>query len=395
MIRVAIRMLIGDVPKYFGVLFGIAVTTFLTTLFISMFAGMLTRTYALIDDTPWADIWVMDPACLTVTQPNNIPDTSVDRVRGVAGVASASRLALGSASARLPHGKYLPVDVVGVDDSNLIGVPANVPGVIARRLHAPQAVLADHAGTHSQLVAPVLVEHTWASGGPHHDAPVRSVRDGDELLVNNAAVRVRGVISGSPRFTPQPVLYTTYANASRILPPVRHRLTFVLASVNQDGDARAVARRIEAATGLRARTQTEFKRDTVLWFLANAEFVSHVGIMVFFAFLVGLAVTGLVLFIFTRENSRIYATLKALGASDRRLAGMIIAQAGIAGLSGFGLGIGTCAAVGTILASTGFPFRLMAITPVVVGVLAIGIAILAALGSLRAVVRVEPGMVFK
>lgn len=395
MIRVALSMLTDDAPKYAGVLFGIGVTTFLTTLFSSMFAGMLTRTFALVDDTPWADVWVMDPACRTVTQTENIPQTSDDRVRSVAGVASTSRLALGTATARLPHGRFLPVDVVGVDDATLIGVPASVPSEVALRLRAPDAVLADHGGTRGQLVVPESAGDAWAYGAPRPEAPARDVREGDELHVNNAAVRVRGVIAGSPRFNPQPVLYTTFANAARILPPLRHRLTFVLVSVQAGHDPADVARQIESATGLRARTRAEFKRDTVMWFLANAEFVSHVGIMTFFAFVVGLAISGLMLFMFTRENARLYATLKAIGASNARLASMVIAQAGLAGLLGFGLGIGACGLIGSALATTGFPFRVMPITLVLVGGLALAVAVLSGVGSLRAVMRLEPAIVFK
>lgn len=395
MIRVALSMLTDDAPKYAGVLFGIGVTTFLTTLFISMFAGMLTRTYALVDDTPWAEIWVMDPACRTVTQTVNIPETSDDRVRSVPGVASTARLALGAATMRLPHGRFLPVDVVGVDDATLIGVPTSVPPEVACRLRKPDAVLADHAGTSGQLAVPQRDADAWAYGPPRPDAPARAVRDGDELYVNNAVVRVHGVIAGSPRFNPQPLLYTTFSNASRILPPLRHRLTFVLVSVQAGHDAAEVARRIEADTGLRARTRAEFKRDTVMWFLANAEFVSHVGIMTFFAFVVGLAISGLMLFMFTRENAKLYATLKAIGASNARLASMIIAQAAFAGSIGFGVGIGTCGLIGSALATTGFPFRVLPVTLVLVGTLALAVSVLAGIGSLRAVMRLEPAIVFK
>ena len=63
MIRIALSMLNGDRPKYAGVLFGIAVTTFLTTLFLSMFAGMLTRTYALSHGGTPPDLVIAGP-CL-------------------------------------------------------------------------------------------------------------------------------------------------------------------------------------------------------------------------------------------------------------------------------------------------------------------------------------------
>jgi len=395
MIRVALSMLVGDGPKYAGVVFGIAITTFLTALFLSMFAGMLARTPALVDDVPWAEIWVMDPACQAVTQTNNVPETVIDRVRGVPGVRSTARLAVGSAPARLPHGRFLTVDVIGVDDATLIGLPASVPSELATTLRAPQAVLADHAGTHNQLVIPVDEHDAWGPGAPRLSAKVRSIATGDEILVNNNAVRVQGVVSGSPRFNPQPVLYTTYANAARILPPLRHRLTYVLASVEPGQSAVQVARRIEEATGYRARTREEFKADTVTWFVRNAEFVSHVGIMAFFAFVVGLAIAGLMLFMFTREHARIYATFKAVGASDGLISKMVIAQALFAGILGYGLGVGTCSLIGTALATTGFPFRFLSITVLIVGILAMTTATLAGLGSIRSVLRVNPALVFK
>lgn len=388
-------MLVGDLPKYAGVLFGIAVTTFLTTLVGSMFAGMLSRTYALIDDNPTADIWVTDPACETVTQLIHMPDTAIDRVRSVRGVDHASRISVGSASARLPHGRFLTVDVIGVDDASLAGLPFSVPADVASRLRGPDCVLADPAGTRGQLVIPAAAADTWSRGAPKLDAHTREPRDGDEIHVNDSAVRIRGMIAGSPRFNPQPTLYTTYSNASRILPPLRHRLTFVLASVAPGEDPARVARAIEAATSLRARTRSEFKHDTVLWFLTNAEFVSHVGVIVTFASMVGLAITALMLYMFTRENARYYATLMAIGATTRRMASMVIAQAAFAGFIGFGLGLGSCTLIGSALATTGFPFRIMPYTPAAVGALSLAITCLSALLSVRAILSVEPAAVFK
>jgi putative ABC transport system permease protein len=399
MIRIALSMLFGDRLKYIGVLFGIAAMSFLTTLLGSMFAGMLSRTYALVDDHAHADIWVMDPACEVVTQTINMPETAIDRVRGVAGVASASRLALGGVPARFPHGRFVSIDVIGVDDSTLAGVPpeldphAHAP--ITLRLREPGIVLLDSGGSRGQLVTPSHPADAWARGAPRLSAPTRPIRSGDTLLVNNAEVRVAGIVSGKPRMNPVPVMYTTYSGANRVLPGQRHRLTFVTASVTRGHDPAAVAREIERATGLRARTSAEFRRDTVIWFLRNSDVLSHVAVIVLFATAVGLAITGLMLYMFTIENARIYATLKALGASDGLLLRMVLAQALSAGSIGYGLGMGLCCAIGAALEPTGFPFRLMPYTPVIVAGLVLAVTAVAAVFSVRAVLRIEPGIVFK
>ena len=62
MLRVALKMLLGDRAKYVGLLFGITFTSFLVTFAASYFCGFMTRGFALIAENPTADVWVMDPA---------------------------------------------------------------------------------------------------------------------------------------------------------------------------------------------------------------------------------------------------------------------------------------------------------------------------------------------
>ena len=62
MLRVAMKMLLGDRAKYVGLLFGITFTSFLVAYAGSYFCGFMTRGFALIAENPGADVWVMDPA---------------------------------------------------------------------------------------------------------------------------------------------------------------------------------------------------------------------------------------------------------------------------------------------------------------------------------------------
>ncbi len=57
------------------------------------------------------------------------------------------------------------------------------------------------------------------------------------------------------------MLYTRYSNALNYVPGTRNRLSFVLARSDAGEDAATVARRIEAVTGLRARTSQQFAED--------------------------------------------------------------------------------------------------------------------------------------
>src|ERR1700737_566771 len=105
MLRVALKMLVGDRAKYAGLLSGIAFTSFLVTFAASYFCGFMTRGFALVAENPAADVWVMDPAVVSAEKTTNMPASALDRVRSVEGVASAVPLPRGPRGGRFPAGR--------------------------------------------------------------------------------------------------------------------------------------------------------------------------------------------------------------------------------------------------------------------------------------------------
>jgi putative ABC transport system permease protein len=394
MLRVALKMLIGDRAKYTGLLFGITFTSFLVTFAGSYFAGFMTRGFALIAENPQADVWVMDPAVDSTEHLTNIPASALDRVRSVEGVQSAVPLALGSAEVRFPNGQFHTFQVIGIDDATLSGAPPLKDGVSATVLRTPDAALVDAGGTEGKLQTPLLKADQWPLR-PHLSAPTRQLAVGDVVLVNDRRVRIAGLASALPRYPPRPLLYTTYSNAARILLPERHRLTFVLVRALPSISLAELVERIAARTGLRARTADDFKADTVRWFFANSEDVSDIASMILIAMLVGFGVTGVMLYMFTEDNLKQYAVLKTMGATPRLLLTMIVAQAGLCALLGTGLGLGICALAGQLaLTEAGYPFRMMWFTPVLGGAMVVLVSVVAAAISARPVFKLEPGVVF-
>src|SRR3954471_11571325 len=136
MLRVAVRMLVGDRAKYAGLICGIAFTSFLVTFAASFFCGFMTRGFALISENPDTEVWVMDPTVTCVDQTTNIPASALERVRSVEGVRFATPLALGTAEVRFPNGRFQSFQVIGVDDATAVGV-----------LRSPDAALVAAGGT--------------------------------------------------------------------------------------------------------------------------------------------------------------------------------------------------------------------------------------------------------
>ena len=394
MLSIALKMLMGDRAKYAGLLLGIAFTAFLVTFAAAYFSGFMTSGFALIAENSTADVWVMDPAVNSVEQTIAMPDSALDRVRSVTGVSSAVPLALGVVEVRFPNGRFQTFQVIGVDDATLTGAPLLQDGSAPAGLHASDAAIIDPGGTSGKLLTPSARADQWPIDGVHLEAPLRELARGDELLVNDARISVTGLSRTLPRFPPRPLMYMTYTNAARILPKERHLLTFVLAKSKSGVSAQTLAQRIEQQTGLRARSATEFKEDTVRWYLVNSEDVGDMAAMLILAMTVGFGGTGILLYMFSYENLKHYAVLNVMGATPHVLLTMVVVQAAVCALIGSGIGLGVCSLVGVLIAPLGFPFRMMWFAPLLglVGVLLVSLT--AAAMSVRTVLKLQPAVVF-
>ncbi len=395
MLRIAVKMLRGDRAKYIGLLFGITFTSFLVAYAGSYLCGFMTRGFALVTENPNVDVWVMDPAVQSTELTTTIPDSALSRVRSVNGVLNAMPLAIGTVDARFPNGRFQSFQLIAVDDATLFGLPPLQGGVSPTVMRTPDAVVVAPGGTEGKLQTPTLAADQWPYGQPRFNVPTRELAAGDELRVDEHRVVVRGLANAQPRYPPQPLMYTTLSDAARMLPPKPHLLTFVVAKAAAGVSPRELAARIETQTGLKARSSDDFKKDTVHWVLVNSEDVGDIASMMTIAMLVGLGVTGVLLYMFTSDSLKQYAVLKAMGADSRLLLTMIFVQSGLCALLGIGLGLGVCAVVGQItIVEFNFPFRMMWYVPIFATMVVVVVSIVAAAFSARPVLKREPGVVF-
>ncbi|GMV27188.1 MAG: hypothetical protein AMXMBFR58_32190 [Phycisphaerae bacterium] len=396
MLRIALRMLIGDMTKSAGVVMGVFLCTFLITHLLSMFAGMMQRSYALVSDIPDADIWVMDPAVEYVDEPAPLTATALDRVKSVDGVAWASPLYTGSLRTRLPSGAFRSVLVIGIDDATLFGAPAHLTQGDVLALRSADAVIADAAGAETFLrmpVSPPVRLPGWHL--PDLTAPTRPLELGDELLVNDRRVVVVGIADLGIRFLAKPILYTTYSRARSLAPRERNLLSFVLVKLSPGADPAAVTRRIQDATGLRARTRGEFQQDTYDYYVKSTGVVARIAFMVGIGAAVGVTVSALLLYMFTMENLQHYGTLMALGTSHSTLLRMIAVQAAASAAAGYGLGVGGSCLMGALVKSSAMPFLPTFWNMGTTAATVTFVAVISAVLSGMRILRLEPAIVFR
>ena len=379
----ALKMLMGDRARYLGILVGISFAALLITQQSAIFVGLMQRTYSFIADTPQPDLWVVDPDLEHHADSKPMLQQELFRVRGVDGVAWAVPMFKAFTKMRLPGGERRGCIVIGLDNDSLLGLPTSLVEGRVEDLRRADAVFVDHA----EIAGKLATRDT--------DGSSRPLRVGDVLELNDKRAVVAGSFRVLPAFFWEPVIYTTYTRAISFSPSERKQLNFVLVKAQPGVDLASLQARIEAVTGLRAYTSDEFKWLTASYILEKTGIAVNFGIAVLLGFVVGTAVAGQTFFNFITDNLRYFGALKALGTSNARILAMVLVQAGTVGVLGYGLGVGGAALFGAVIGGTSLAFALPWPLLVISGVAILLIVLIAAVLSVRRVLTLEPGIVFR
>ena len=152
---------------------------------------------------------------------------------------------------------------------------------------------------------------------------------------------------------------------------------------------------------MKAVTNDEFFWMTIEYYMKRTGIPINFGITVMLGFVVGCAIAGQTFYLFTIENLKQFGCLKAMGVSNGRLIGMVMLQAAVVGIIGYGLGIGGAALFGIVFgklvttrrrrrttsAGRSWPCRAVRCSII--------ITVSAALMSLKKVLFLEAGVVFQ
>ena len=279
---------------------------------------------------------------------------------------------------RTLEGNFSQGTVMGIDDATLVGAPRKMLLGSWQRLREPDSVLIDLAGYHLLF-------------------PGEALELDRALEVNNHLVRIVGISDASTPFASFPIMHARYSEAVNFSGWERGRMAFVLARPETGITPAELTQRITAATELRARTANQFRWDCVRHYIANTGIPVNFGITIAVGLLVGLIVSGQTFYLFTVENLKQFAALKAIGVTNGRLIGMILLQALAVGFIGYAVGTGMAAMFFEITARKIATRGIVLLWQNVAGVAALMllVVITASVLSIRRVLVLEPAAVFR
>ena len=373
---IALKMLFGDRPKYLGIVAGITFAALLIAQQASIFCGLLLRTTAQIQDVADAAIWVTDPGVQYVDELKPLREDDIYKIKGVPGVAWAVRLYKGQGRMKLGNGKFQQAIVLGLDDATLVGVPETILLGSLADLRKPDAVMMDEAGYH----------YLW---------PGQPLSVGRTFEMNDHRATIVGICRARRSFQTFPILYTRYHQALQFVPQERKVMSFVLAAPQPGVSAGEVCARIRQQTGLNAWPREEFAWKTIGYYMKRTGIPLNFGITVVLGFIVGCAIAGQTFYTFVLENLNQFGCLKAMGVGNLRIVGMVMVQGLVAGVIGFGLGVGLASLFGAATRNTEISFFMPWHVLVGTAVAVLVIVMLSSLVSVRKVLVLEPAVVFR
>lgn len=380
---IALQMLFGDRGKYFAMVLGLTFASLIMTQQPAIYLGLMERTHAYIDEQTAPDIWVMDPAVQFVEDNKPLRDTDLQRVRGIPGVEWAVAIHKSVTNVLLPNGTRRQLEITGVDDATLIGAPLRMLQGKVEDLRQQDGLILD------QVTAEQRLAYTDSTGVKH------PVRVGDELEINDHRAVVVGIAKMKRTFTLMPMSFTTYTRSLEYLPHERRTISYIFVKMQKTADKNAIKTIVRDQLGLTAYTTEEFKELTKQYWLENTGIPINFGIAIGLGFIIGMAVAGQTFYSFVRDNVKQYATLKAMGTRNLTLTKMVLMQALVVGVVGYGIGVGITALFGQMIGDSELAFsmppRLLLFSATGITV----IVLISALIALRTVIRVDPAVVFR
>jgi putative ABC transport system permease protein len=218
---------------------------------------------------------------------------------------------------------------------------------------------------------------------------------GDTAQVGAARVRVAGLTDGVRSFTVTPFVFTTLNRARQLAGMSSDDITYVLAKLRPGADVEKVRDELRAQLpDSEVLTTAEFRsRSLSHWLFATGAGVALLGGAIL-GLIVGTVIVAQTLYSSTKDHLAEFATLRALGSSKGYINKVILMQAGLSALIGYGLGMSIALAIVYLSEATALPIVMSPGLAALLLALTFAMCAVSALSAIGKVVRIDPVMVF-
>ncbi|NJO40998.1 MAG: ABC transporter permease [Cyanobacteria bacterium CRU_2_1] len=409
MTSIARKNLFEDIPRFLVAQAGIMFAVSLVTIQVGVFNGFSRSTGILIDRSA-ADIWVSSSDMVNLELTIPIPASHLALAQQVEGVERAEALLLGAGIWRSSEGDITTVRLFGFDPDGQLFASFPVMDGSLSDLKQPYTVITDKSNLDS--------------------LDVRQV--GDTASMGSLAVTLVGLTEDTQSITSSAYLFSSLENVKAIATGGRSAnlncrlqngeffcmnvfgespdenpaptplsatdpVTHVLIKAEPGTDLQELKQRLQQSLpNTYAFTRGEMAKRTRAYWVQRTGVGFILGLGAVVGMIVGSVIVGQILYSSVADHLKEYATLKAMGVSNRVVYSIIIQQALWMGVLGYIPSLALCIGLGFwTFATQGIMILITPLTAAGILGLTVFMCVGSALFAVQKVTRVDPAIVFK
>ena len=368
----AFRNLFHDRLRFIATVIGIVFSIVLVTVQMGLYLGFGKMVTTMIDNAS-ADLWVMPKGTKCFEDPSLLDTRQRSRALAIPGAVEAIPVVIGFADWRTPNGSSTPVFVVGSDLRSGGLEPWNLVEGRIESLSTPNAVAVDRT----------YFDRLGISGL------------GARAEIRQQSVRVAAVTEGIRSFTTTPYVFMDVDRARAHTGTPASKATYFLVRVGQGADVERVRRDLLASLAdVEVLTPAEFReRSRSFWlFGTGAGAALFAGALL--GVIVGTVIVAQTLYSSTKDHLNEFATLRAIGSSRKYIYKVIICQALLSAVIGFGLAYVIGLLVVRMTAAGALPIVITPGLTAALFLLTVVMCVVSAIAAIMKVTRIDPAMVF-
>lgn len=374
MVDLAIKNLLYDKARFFITASGVAFAVLLVFVQSGLFLGLISKATVTIDNID-ADIWVTSLHTPNVDFAHTFPETAVTRVKSVPGVMRADNLIVQFSNIMLPTGVEESVVLYALPDFRSWCFPWQVmEGNVDDLRRGNYIFLDDYAAKRYGLFSV-----------------------GDYREIQGWRLKIIGRTKQAISFTTTPLGFIDYELLQQIFPErLAGNTTYIVVKLAPGASVAEVKKEIQRRLLYNdVFTKQEWADKTVRYWIVTTGLGASFFLTVGLGCLVGVVVVSLTMYNSTMEHIKEFATVKAIGGSNRELYSIIVKQAVLSGITGYGLGLIGMLPVKAMFDSLSLEFHMPFSLVVYVFSGTMVFCVLSALLSFRKVATVDPAIVFR
>jgi putative ABC transport system permease protein len=374
MVDLARKNLLHDKLRFLITVFGVAFAVMLMFVQVGLFLGLLKSSTITIEKLG-ADLWVTSKNTPNVDFSHAFPETRINRVRSIPGVARADNLIVVYLNVKLPTGAEDAVLTYALEDFAAWKFPWRVLEGDPEELRRGDYILLDESSIKR----------------------FGSFQTGEYREVMGNRLKIIGRTTEARSFTTTPIVFMDYSLAQRVgSRDYSDQTSYILIKLKPGTDVERVRAEIQQRLPHNdVYTSTEWAKRSRDYWVVSTGLGFNLMLTVFLGCLVGVVIVAQTLYTSTMEHLKEFGTVKAIGGGNADIYRVLAKQAAISAVVGFVLGLLPALALRPLVASMGLE---LVITPQIILITFVGTLVLclsSAMLSFHKVARIDPALVFR